>query len=151
MNDERLKAQQDRVHPLFDAWSEHLRLSQWNIHLNWKRTGGAENHHGGVCLMEVTCDWRYEDAQITIYATSLEGLDDDELEETVIHELTHILVAEMTGGQEDAHDHEEHVVTRIARAFFYGSRTEDSPDGPCISDDAFATIIAGLPAEEGKD
>ena len=150
MNDERLRAQQDRVHPLFDSWSERLRLSQWNIHLNWTRTDGPENYHGGVCLMEVVCDWRYEDAHITIYAASLENLSDDELEETVIHELTHILVAEM-GAENNDHDREEHVVTRISRAFYWGSRVEDGSDGPCVSDDEFATIIAGLPTNEGKD
>lgn len=66
---------------------------------------------------EVITNWEYREAAIIWYTKNCENLTQEELEEVVIHELGHIIVAPMSDHLPKKHRKlEEFVVSSITRA-----------------------------------
>lgn len=119
MNDAEYEAQKARVTAFLDIWIAPLGLRWWKLTHVWKRTTESGTHGP----LQATCSaaWEYMDACIEWYLPTIATLADDALEDTVIHELMHVLVNEMSvaNNQEAAGDndaHEERVVTTLAKA-----------------------------------
>lgn len=60
--------------------------------------------------------WPYRKATINFWFNATTDLDDEDLEEVVVHELCHILVNQM---REKGIVHEEAVVTALSKAFIW--------------------------------
>lgn len=69
-----------------------------------------------IVLGRTYVDWRYGTATIYFNLPGFVGLDDEEVELAVLHELVHILVNEMREGERH---HEERVVTGLTKAFLW--------------------------------
>ena len=125
MDDAEFERQKRRISDLADRWIKPLGLNLGRVRLIFERDSGVfEESHAkftGVvppaglkpaafCLT----DWRYIDSSIHFNLYETFGLDDEELEETFVHELQHIFLNEM---REEGIDHEERVATTLARAF----------------------------------
>jgi hypothetical protein len=116
----------DRCRALFDAWMTRLGLKWYAVEVRYydKRkayraaTGASPNG-----AMIVTTDWKYMRATVSVCVPAVRGLDDDELERAVVHELCHVLVAEMRGVDEprtaEQMAHEERVVSMLTKAFMW--------------------------------
>lgn len=119
MNDETTEVHKKRVRDLFRQWIPLLRMQAWAFTYDWKRASGPERGDSFQTIMKVDADWRYLHAKVTVYLETVEGEDDDHLEEDVIHELTHCHLSEISFDDGDGvhKAHEERVVTCLARAF----------------------------------
>jgi len=129
-SERRLVREKKRCTRFVKMWRERLGLSHWRI---------DHTYHDGPFLVDGALDseatasclarWQYQSASLNFNVRETEQLDDERLEEVVIHELGHILVNEMrplnlpAGWVRDASDaaHEEHVVTLITNAILYTS------------------------------
>lgn len=108
-----------------DKWARPLGLLWWRIDLffivdpktikkHFTQSGGRKT----VAL--VFAQWEYSRASIYFNMREIEEMNNEEIEDAIIHELCHILVNEM---REGGIKHEERVVTGLQRAFMW---TRDS-------------------------
>lgn len=139
--------QRDRALAQFLAWQTMLGLRWWRIEYNWHDTGSSlfEREAGTTCYATTTTQWEYLRAQIDINTPALRHQDDDDLEYTVVHELCHVLVAEMRGTDWNR-QHEERVVTTLAKAFLWVrdlTRDAARDEGPDL-DSVRALLLGGL-------
>lgn len=90
-------------------WRDILGLGQWRIaiDLGWI-------HESIPC--RISTEWAYLCAELSINIALFERMAPQIIEETLVHELTHVLLAEMR--TEDLEDlHEERTATIICRLF----------------------------------
>lgn len=126
MNDREYRRQKRRVERVFDRWRAPLGLGWWRVGLVWSRerdrvrpdTDVAANGVE-VTAARTTVSWPYREATIEFFLPALEDVSDERLEYIVVHECMHILVNEMrwVDGGADNIEHEERVVTDLAKAF----------------------------------
>lgn len=127
MTDAQFKAQRRRLKALIKRWHHRLGLAWWRVHYVYHRDSSefASSDDGLVhnaAAATTLADWRYLEATISFNMQELAELDDEALEFVFVHELMHVLVAEMRADHEGKRrhehvDHEERVCTTLARAF----------------------------------
>lgn len=120
MDDETYNAQKARIQKLIDRWVEPLGLNWWELSFRYVRVPGEKLDGGWQCIAETSVQWQYLHAIITFWMPVVVDEDDDELEESFVHELTHVLVQEMretASDQSDEQKHVERVVETLSRAF----------------------------------
>ena len=116
MNDLEYEETKARVMEVFERWRYALGLNMWLLHMEWSRTEKRSGAAGWVAG-EATADWRYQEATIEWYLPVVMDMDAERLEYVVLHELGHVLLHEMReSGGEGGIDHEERVVTQVAKA-----------------------------------
>ena len=81
----------------------------------------TKGHDNWVCYAATAVNWEYLDATIYFNMRQARRLTKEELEETIVHEMTHAIVNEM---REEGLKHEERVVTTIAWAFLKLKRSK---------------------------
>ena len=118
MDDAAFEAEQERIRALMDRWwgRDFDILRGWKVKVIYQRHQGEQRDVSGepwYCAASCSADWRYLDATITVYCQTTATLDDEELEETFVHECCHVLTNEM---REEGVEHEERVCTTVARA-----------------------------------
>ena len=105
----------DRIRPHMDHWKRLLCLHNWVIEVDvydhLGQGGGAFD-----TLMKADVEWTYRRATRSVNACRLADLDVEDVEQAVVHELAHCLVAELYD-QNEAH-HLERVVTDLSDAFW---------------------------------
>lgn len=69
-----------------------------------------------VVVARSICDWRYATCTLQINEPELLEMNKRDAEFVIVHELCHALVNEM---REEGIDHEERVVTGLAKAFLW--------------------------------
>ena len=75
---------------LVEKWRENLGLNTYRLHNSW----ATEPKEGSPnCAASTEMRWEYLEADFTWYLPNLKQLNDDELEECVVHEFCHILIA----------------------------------------------------------
>lgn len=114
MDDAAFEAQIRRVSDLADKWRDLLWLSHWRIIDHWERVHHKDDTEDIRKAAETSTQWEYMRADVTWYLPVIATLPEDEVGELVIHELLHIVIAEMAKGKHD--QHEERVVTHLSRA-----------------------------------
>ena len=75
--------------------------------------------------MEIEVSWPYKTYSIQAYMPVLATMDDEQLEESVVHELTHVLVEPLTGSRarsDDATSIMEMAVTDVQSAILIAYR-----------------------------
>jgi len=115
------KKQRARVRRYFTWWIPRLALGAWSIDVLYQRRRDYRQEHDASANSAMTTyvDWRYLDAAIYVNVSRVHGMSDTELERAVVHELCHLMVNELRQacGRDDANDHEERVVSHLAKAF----------------------------------
>lgn len=95
-----------RINRLFDKWRTRLGLNQWRLDVVWEWNGLQDTD----AVASSKASWAYMLGTLTFDLPACTGLDVEQLEEVVIHELLHLVVNEM---REDHIDHEERVVSHL--------------------------------------
>lgn len=119
--------QQGRLEPVLERWRGIMGLADWR--LNFAFYDGSYISFDGTASGEAiaTCSpqWQYQRASIAFNLEEVERLDDGSLEAVVVHELVHVLVAEM-GDPDLVTAHEERSVTMIERALLRAAGWEQT-------------------------
>lgn len=96
MTDKEFDRQKRRVERIVDKWRNIIGLSDHRLRYKFIR----ENHTDGNVAAQCYALWQYKHHIIEFYMPSLmDCTDDDELEEDILHELCHILIAPATGNE----------------------------------------------------
>ena len=115
------KEYKESIINLVTKWKDLLGLYNWVIDIMWDDDVDAGTHlHslGWQALFEMVASWPYMLASLHVNCKYLCELDDERLEELIIHELMHLILAELREAKSnDLHLHEERVVTMLSRAF----------------------------------
>lgn len=123
MTDKEFKQLQRKIVKLSREWRDKLGLSSYRLHHTWNRETKDKVDN---CGAEVSMRWEYLEADFTWYMPALQELNDDELEETVIHEFCHILIAPlMHEDTEHGRAIYERVTTTVQRAISYVHHESD--------------------------
>lgn len=117
MTDKEYRDQKARVKRFWDKWFTTLGLGWWVVDLYWERSRDEEHPSQ---LGETSSKWQYRSAAVTFNLPEIATVDDDRLEECVVHEMVHILV---NGIQDIRYDQSteitEYTVTTVARAIIW--------------------------------
>lgn len=117
------KRQRARCQRVIGEWLQPLGLLWWETTINYyddpaEFPGGAGSGDSHVAA-RVWAQWEYLQATVAINVPEVARMDDDRLERVLVHELCHILVAEMRADPDVCTDHEERTVTQLAKAFIW--------------------------------
>lgn len=117
MNDKEYKALKKKIEKLVIRWRDRLGLNSYRLHQEWRRNEPTEDQNTGAMTK---MRWEYLEADFIWYMPNLVSLTDNELEEVVVHEFCHILLAPLM------HEDTEHgrmvyerVTTTVQRAITY--------------------------------
>jgi hypothetical protein len=105
-------AHRQRARRIFDAWVEPLGLKWFALDIYYVDRKKLVRH-GTVAT--VTVDWEYMQATITVNLRVVQDLSDSELERCLLHELVHILLAEVRGLHSER-GHLERTVQMVTKA-----------------------------------
>lgn len=102
-----------RIGDLAREWMTLLDMRPWEIHVKVSPQFHEENR---TLVAECVADWQYEYATITFYLPMVREVNAEHLEPIVVHELMHVLLAELDGHlKATGKEHKEHVATTLAR------------------------------------
>lgn len=119
MNDKQFKDQKKRIESLIHKWFKPIGMGWWQVDFHYERER-ADQSPDTVGM--TTSNWQYRTGDITFFLPTCSEINDDKLEEAVVHELTHILVSPLQDLSDDrARDITEFTVTSIARALIWSS------------------------------
>lgn len=136
MTDAEYKTQCRRIDKLAKKWIGPMGLAFWDIDVICQREEFPVHNDGTQALATSAARWQYLHGTITFSAPGNETRSDDQLENTFVHELCHVLVNEMRmwATEEMAADkndegmhHEERVVSQMTAAFL-GTRAAGKQD-----------------------
>lgn len=103
-----------------DKWVYCLGIGWWDLDVYYLDGKDAKKNFsskdGNIILALTYADWRYGIASIYFNLPEVKKISSAELENTIVHELCHILVNEM---REAELNHEERVVTGLTKAFLW--------------------------------
>jgi hypothetical protein len=121
MKAKQFKAQKRRVKTLIDKWLRPLGLLWWRTEIAYHdKAAKSKCLPDHELLFSTDAQWQYRQAWIDAYLPRVAEQSDEDLEYQVVHELCHILVAELqTCPDADKQAHTEHVVTALAHAFLW--------------------------------
>lgn len=111
-------ATQDDFSALVHKWVAKTWLGWWKIDVRgytayeYAKQDTEVDVHSSLALCE--SDWRYMTAVIKVNLDLLASVNEEDLEEIVVHELMHVILGEM---HESGMAHEERVATFLARSF----------------------------------
>lgn len=88
MTDKEYRDQKKRVKKLFDKWAHTVGLGWYRVHYIWDR---ARDEEVPDEVMKTTVSWHYREVTFIVRLPACVDLDDDHLEHTVVHELSHAL------------------------------------------------------------
>lgn len=109
--------QRNRLMKLINYWVKHLGLGDWRFRYLFEGNECPHNSPNWTYLGRTEIQWPYKSAQITFYLANLANSTDYDVETTVIHELTHVLVAEIADSRRPRQEHVERVTTNLTNAF----------------------------------
>ena len=111
------------IEKYFSLWTESMGLRWWNINLIYYREPDdilrlfkSNNDVSKLVPAWVEAYWQYGVANIHINLPDFVGMTEGYIEETIVHELCHVLINEM---REDELHHEERVATTLQKAFMW--------------------------------
>ena len=128
MTDKEYNAQRTRVRKIIKKWHQSLGLNWWRVTYTFKREKAErENDEDKDWATTAKCiaSPNYLDATIIFYLPEVATMPDEELEETVLHEMMHIFLSPMSTKEKD--DQEELVATTLARAFTFAANDFSKP------------------------
>lgn len=111
---------QKKLDKLVQYWIPALGLKDWRLIIDYTANSHESNPDINACINAM---WEYKSARLRFFLPALVEHDDDLLEVTVVHELSHCLVCPMRTKKSRVKD-EEAVVTQLTKAFI---RTKYDP------------------------
>lgn len=90
MNDKDYARQKKRVEKYIDKWHRTMGLAWFHIEFIWDREHKTNSPN---TVAETNSYWQYKDATITWYLPQIEGMNDERLENVVVHEFCHVLLS----------------------------------------------------------
>jgi hypothetical protein len=120
MTDCEFRAAKSKIKKYINKWLVLLGLDRWTIDVQYlDQSSSTFKSDFEVLAGETHVTWFYNRALIKFYLPEFLEMEDDDVEQLVIHELTHILVNEARecGTGEFNIKFEEHVVTNLTKAF----------------------------------
>lgn len=128
MTDGEYREQLKRIARLAQPWIDCLGLNWWHLNFEYARDLAEfqtpDHPDVGQSTVAYTCvNFEYLDARIVFNVSALPYLEDHRLEEIILHEFMHVLLAETRYGTtcDCPFDikREERVATQLARAFLW--------------------------------
>lgn len=120
MNDKKYREQRARVEKLWDKWFTSIGMGWWQVDRTFEREHKEDSYD---TIAETFCNWQYRTANITFYLPVCADVDDDKLEEAIVHEFAHVLLAPLQDFRDDqAREITEHTVTTVARSIIWARR-----------------------------
>jgi len=114
------KRQRKRVQGIIDQWITPLGLRWWKIDVcyygkrkQFRKRGGKET------VLRVVSDWRYRWAYIDVNLQMVASREDWELENDIVHELTHLFLGEIPIKGRHGYDHMERTCSSLTSAFIW--------------------------------
>lgn len=118
MTDKQYKKTKKRVRKVLEWWIDRMGLQWWDdIQIRFHRD--VSDAPDPLAAGHVTFTWCYQQATIHFYLPNLVDKDDAELEKIVVHELVHILTAELLTFDADDNPHKEHGTVTVTKAFLW--------------------------------
>lgn len=101
------------------AIGQTLNLDHWNINFVYAEPDEeSTSANGWVKTAETFVNWAYQQATIKFFYENFKDEEDlSEIDLIILHEMGHILVAEMNA-EEDKVNHEERVCANLAKVFY---------------------------------
>lgn len=119
MTDKKFHQLKKQVNKITDEWVEILGLRSHRIRYRFIR----EYHATKETIALAFPLWEYKTATIEFYMPSIAEVEtDDELEEDILHELCHILIASATGNTPPEHDAERAAHEMAVQQVVFGLR-----------------------------
>lgn len=120
MTDKQYTAQKKRVMKFWDKYFDSIGMGWWAVEVNWSRER-EENSPDTVGL--TTASWEYRTGNVTFFLPKCAEINDDQLEEAVVHEMVHIIAEGIHDLRDDqAREITEYSVTSLARAIVWAWR-----------------------------
>lgn len=107
-----------RLRTLFKKWTPRLGLADWDITLELSPDTGMDNtgwEKGFETAAECASHWEYQRATIRFAEAWVVEATDSALEDTVVHELMHVMLNELR--REHKMPNEERTAVMLTRAF----------------------------------
>lgn len=115
---ESLQKVSDTLKRYVGKWVPILGLDSWELTVDYVLAPSNDcivDQAGRACVR-----WKYKEAEVSFYLSSITEVDEARLEYIVVHELCHVLLNQMRGVMNWDHNdmaNEERVVTETARSF----------------------------------
>lgn len=129
MNDQRYAETKERLEKYLTKWHPLLQMGFTELKYEYVRGLCPDDESTCACT---NSSWTYRKAHITWYIEKLSTLSDHELEDVVVHELVHVLLAPVTQDQgKEWHEQIEFTTQTIAMLFInVQANKDDKYDGP---------------------
>lgn len=105
-------------------WCKKTWAGWWSIDVVYYSANeflNKEEDAGIFTLATCHTNWQYMTAKINVNSDVLEGMENDEIEYSAVHELMHLFLNEMRC---EGIEHEERVATMLARSFILAGANE---------------------------
>lgn len=110
----------EQISSFLEKWVHDTGLAWWKVDAFWHTGKEARKFFKAgkdtTVIARTFSDWRYGEVAIHFNLPAMKSLSVEEIERAVVHELCHALINEMRAG---GIDHEERVVTGLAKAFIW--------------------------------
>lgn len=117
MTDKEYREQKKRVQKFIKKWYDTLGLGWYRVDLIWDRARSEESPDEAAITH---WSWQYRTASITFRMPVIEELNDEKLENVVVHEFAHILTGSMVQNQpEENKQLAEYGTETVARALIW--------------------------------
>lgn len=116
MTDKEYRSAKSRVEKLIEKWFKPIGMGWWQVYIDYNRGYSDE-----LTTIAITnCNWQYRTGHIEFFLPVCQELNDEKLEEAIVHEFCHILVAPIQDLRDDqSREITEHTVTTIARSIIW--------------------------------
>lgn len=120
MTDKQYQEIKSTIERIYKHWHDQTGFGWWKVDLTYVR---GEKENNADTAAETQTSWNYRSAHITFYLGVMRGMPFDEIENTVVHELCHILVAPMHQANDDQSEEQRQIMefttTCIANAMVW--------------------------------
>lgn len=113
MTDKEYRIQKARIQKYLDKYEGPLGFAWWKIGHSYHRDTSDDNH---AAMAFAHTDWEYRQAHIRWILPNFMKIDEDEAEETVLHELCHVLLGPIECFTDKYADRTELATTNVQRA-----------------------------------
>lgn len=118
MTDKEYKATKVRIQKMLKKWRP-AGFGWFHISYSYEREHDENPRLAAKCDV----DWQYKSAHITFFAPVMSELDDERLENTVVHELCHVLISPIQDfSDENTRQMTEYTTSLVADSLIWASK-----------------------------
>lgn len=114
MTDDEYRKTKEKIQKVWDKWFKPLGLGWYRVDVEWSQYQNEDNPRTKA---QTSSNWQYHTARIIFYVPEFLDDDQEDIENTVVHEMSHILCAPIQDFRDDqSREITEHTVTTVAQA-----------------------------------